>query len=162
MVESRAQALIRALHLQPHPEGGHYREFFRSRAVVSTTDGRGVRAALSAIYFLLGEGGTSRWHSVRSDEQWTFLEGEPLELLVLDRRTFQITVHRLGTPSGGEAATVVVPGGAWQAARALGTHALVTCTVGPGFDFVDFEFMADDAVAAARLRAGEPALAGLL
>jgi predicted cupin superfamily sugar epimerase len=162
MVESRAEELIREFRLEPHPEGGHYREFFRSAVVADPGEDRGPRAALSAIYFLLGEGGTSRWHSVRSDEQWTFLEGAPLELMVLDRRSFTVATHRLGALHEGNAATVVVPGGAWQAARALGTHAMVTCTVGPGFDFSDFEFMADDAVAAARLRAEAPELARLL
>ncbi|MDH4036903.1 MAG: cupin domain-containing protein [Candidatus Krumholzibacteria bacterium] len=162
MAGSRSKQLILALQLEPHPEGGFYREVFRSPAVVKPGDGRGTRAALSAIYFLLGEGGTSRWHSVRSDEQWTFLEGDPLELLVIDRATFGVTVHRLGASSGGDITTAVVPGGAWQAARALGTHALVTCTVGPGFDFADFAFMADDAAAAARLRGEAPDLVRLL
>ena len=162
MAELRADELIRSLALKPHPEGGHYREFFRSGAAVSPGDERGRRAALSAIYFLLGEGGANRWHSVRSDEQWTFLEGGPLELVVLDRGTFRVTVHRLGPSSGGETATAVVPGGCWQVARAPGSHTLVACTVGPGFDFADFEFMADNAAAAARLRAEAPALARFL
>jgi uncharacterized protein len=162
MATTRAEEIVRSLELAPHPEGGYYREFFRSGAEVSTGDSRGMRAALSSIYFLLDAGGASRWHSVRSDEQWTFIEGETLELLVLDRNTFQLTVYQMGAPSGAGVAAVVVPAGAWQAARARGSHALVTCTVGPGFDFADFAFMADDAVASARLRAEAAALAGLL
>lgn len=159
---TRAEEIIRLLALEPHPEGGHYREFFRSDAVVVPGDGRGARAALSAIYFLLRSGDASRWHSVRSDEQWTFLEGDPIELLVLDRRTFRLTTHRLSDPGGGGIVTAVVPGGAWQAARPAGRHALVACTVGPAFDFADFVFMADDAEEEARLRRELPALALLL
>ena len=159
---TRADEIIGSLALEPHPEGGYFREFFRSESSVTPGDGRGDRAALSSIYFLLRAGGSSRWHAVRSDEQWTFLEGEPLELLVLDRASLRPTTHLLGAAGGGGTPTVVVPGGAWQAARPLGSYALVACTVGPGFDFVDFEFMADDAAAASRLRREAPGMAGLL
>ena len=158
---TRAEEIIRSLALAPHPEGGFYREFFRAGATVTPADGRGIRAALSTIYFLLRAGDTSRWHSVRSDEQWTFLEGTPLELFVLDRSSFRSETHRLGAADGG-VATVVVPGGAWQAARAPDGYALVTCTVGPGFEFHDFSFMADDAEASERLRRESPMLARLL
>jgi predicted cupin superfamily sugar epimerase len=158
---TRADEIIRSLALAPHPEGGFYREFFRAGATVTPVDGRGARAALSTIYFLLCAGDASRWHSVRSDEQWTFLEGAPVELFVLDRSSFRLKTHRLGAADGG-VATVVVPAGAWQAARAPDGYALVTCTVGPGFEFDDFSFMADDAEASERLRRESPMLARLL
>ncbi len=157
-----AEDLIRELALAPHPEGGYYREFFRSPEVVMTRDGRGERAALSAILFLLCAGDVSRWHSVVSDEQWTFLEGEPLELTVLDRDSFQRTVCQIGPADGRSGRTAVVPGRAWQTARPLGSYTLVTCTVGPGFDFADFSFMADDSVASSRLRREAPELARFL
>jgi predicted cupin superfamily sugar epimerase len=161
-MSTRADDIIRTLGLEPHPEGGCYREFFRSVEQVTPADGRGARAALSAIYFMLRAGGSSRWHAVRSDEQWTYLEGDPLELFVIDRATFRPVTHRLGGPAGGGTATVVVPAGAWQAASPTGSHTLVTCVVGPGFDFDDFEFMGDNPEATERLRREFPALTRFL
>src|SRR3954469_23864445 len=86
----RAAELIRTLQLQPHPEGGFYRETFRSTLQVSP-DQRPVRSALTTIYFLLAAGGFSAWHRVHSDEVWHWHEGEPLELLLAsaDFRTVQ-------------------------------------------------------------------------
>nr|WP_309717848.1 cupin domain-containing protein [Armatimonas sp.] len=64
----RAQALIETLQLAPHPEGGYYREVFRSAETVTPSDGRPIRSALTTIYFLLPAGAYSRWHKVLSDE----------------------------------------------------------------------------------------------
>jgi uncharacterized protein len=77
----RAAELITTLGLQPHPEGGFYRQIFRSAVQVNPMDPRGPRAALTTIYFLLPEGTFSRWHQVASDEVWHLYEGGPLELL---------------------------------------------------------------------------------
>lgn len=162
MGKPRADDIVAALGLEPHPEGGCYREFFRSGSPVTPRDGRAARAALSAIYYLLRAGETSRWHAVRSDEQWTLLEGDALELSVLDRATFAVTAHRLGAGAPASTRTAVVPGGSWQTARPLGEFALVACTVGPGFDFADFAFLADDPPAAERLRREYPGLAVFL
>jgi len=81
----RAAELIAVLPLQPHPEGGFYRQIFRSPVQVTPMDGRGTRAALTTIYFVLPEGSFSRWHQVASDEVWHLYEGGPLELLELSR-----------------------------------------------------------------------------
>lgn len=159
MTDGHAAQLVQTLGLEPHPEGGWYREIFRARGAVTPADGRGERAAMSVIYYLLAEAQASRWHAVRADEQWTLLDGEALELTVLDPATFQAAPIRL---KRGGTMTAVVPGGAWQTARPLGAFALVTCTVGPGFDFQDFRFMADDDMAAARLRRTLPSLAKFL
>ena len=78
----RAAELIRELGLAPHPEGGFFREIFRSTLLVEPCDGRSRRSALTAIFFLLAQGQVSRWHSVRSDEVWHLYEGGPLELLI--------------------------------------------------------------------------------
>ena len=153
---------IQRLALAPHPEGGFYREFFRSATSVAPADGRGARAALTAIHFLLPAGAHSRWHEVRSDEQWTFVEGEALELLVLEPGARAVRLVRLGPLSAQAEPAFVVPAGAWQAARASRSYALVTCTVGPGFDFADFRLAADDPAARTRLAALAPELAGLL
>ena len=140
----RARRLIAELGLAPHPEGGHFREVFRSPETVAPADGRGVRSALTTIYFLLRAGERSRLHRVASDECWHFYEGDPLELYWVDGDG-PLRRHVLG-PAEGEARPVaVVPAGAWQAARTTGAYTLVGCSVGPGFDFADFELRDDGA-----------------
>jgi hypothetical protein len=79
----RAGELVAALGLAPHPEGGWYREVFRSAQQVTPHDGRGSRSALTSIDFLLAPGEASAWHRVRSDEAWHLLEGGPLQLWLL-------------------------------------------------------------------------------
>ncbi|MCX6366560.1 MAG: cupin domain-containing protein [Armatimonadetes bacterium] len=128
----RAQELIETLQLTPHPEGGFFREVFRSAKTVTPSDGRPIRSALTTIYFLLPAGAYSRWHQVLSDEVWHFYEGAPLELLCDDERWI------LGPVGERQSPTHTVPAGAWQAARSLGEYTLVGCTVGPGFEFADF------------------------
>ena len=159
----RAAELIATLFLQPHPEGGFFRELFRSGAQVEPADGRGSRAALTTIYFLLPEGSVSRWHRVASDEVWHLYEGGPLELLELTASGYDLVRHRLsplGTDSG--APVCIIEAGHWQAARSLGPYALVGCTVGPGFDFADFRMLAANREHAAEVRAKWPEAAELI
>jgi uncharacterized protein len=125
----RAQELIDRLALAPHPEGGWYRQVFKSEERVTRLRDGAERTALTTIYFLLVEGTYSAWHRVDSDEAWHFYEGEPLELLTRDRVTRLDDTNRVH----------VIRAGEWQAARPLGAYALVGCTVGPGFEFEDFE-----------------------
>jgi uncharacterized protein len=159
----RAAELITALDLQPHPEGGFYRQIFRSALQVAPMDGRSPRAALTTIYFLLPNGSVSRWHQVASDEVWHLYEGGPLELLELNASGQTVLRHVLGPVGGGtEAPVYTVGAGIWQAARPLGQYAFVGCTVGPGFDFADFRLLADDHVRAAAVRAAFPDLATLI
>ena len=122
---SRVDTLIRSLALTPHPEGGFYREVFRSAGNVAPADGRPPRQALTAIYFLLATGQHSCWHRVASDETWTHLEGDPLELLCFD--SARLSRARLGTAGPGVVPLLAVPAGVWQAARPLGAYALVAC-----------------------------------
>ena len=130
------------LGLEPHPEGGWFRQTYRS-AVTFRPDGYpGPRAAATCITFLLQAGERSRWHRVRSDELWLWQGLGPLRL-------------RLGgsgpAPGPAEELTVgpgdlqaLVPAGAWQAAEPLTpAGALVACVVTPGFDYADFE-LADE------------------
>src|SRR5215813_3351060 len=115
----------------PHPEGGFYRELYRSSSQVQPADDRPVRAALTTIYFLLPEGAHSRWHRVASDEVWHLYEGGPLELFQAspDGSAVQRIVLE---PAGANAGPVhVVPAGHWQAARSRGPYALTGCTVAP-------------------------------
>jgi predicted cupin superfamily sugar epimerase len=128
-----AGEVVRLLGLQPHPEGGFYRETFRAPAP------DGARAASTAIYYLLGEGDVSAWHRVvDADEIWHHYAGAPLELTLWDGR--ERASLRLGTDlAAGERPQAVVPAGVWQAARPMGGWVLVGCTVAPGFDFAGFE-----------------------
>jgi predicted cupin superfamily sugar epimerase len=127
-----ADSIIRLLGLEPHPEGGHFRETFRDEASVAG------RSASTAIYFLLREGEVSRWHRVDAAEVWHWYAGAPL-MLEIAAPGARTTV-RLGPalPSG-ERPQAVVPAGRWQAARSLGRWTLVGCTVAPGFAFEGFE-----------------------
>jgi|SRR5690348_11265012 len=159
----RAADLISTLDLRPHPEGGFYREVHRSASVVTTSDTRGERAALTTIYFLLVAGAQSRWHRVASDEVWHFYEGDPLELLELDARATNVARHRLGPVDGiVQRPVYTIPAGAWQAARSLGDYTLVGCSVGPGFDFADFRMLADEPALADAVRHAWPLLATLV
>jgi len=157
----RASELIDRLQLKPHPEGGFYRETWRSRLNVAIDD-RPARSALTTIYFLLAAGGFSAWHRVRSDEVWHWYEGEPLELLLAAPDLGSTQRLRLGPVADNSAPVVTVPATWWQAARPLGTHALCGCTVAPGFEFEDFTFLRDDPVASEALRLAAPDLAALL
>ena len=163
-MSGRAADLIERLALRPHPEGGYYREIFRSGLGVRPEDDRPRRDALTSIYFLLTGDTHSRWHRVTSDEVWCFLEGDPMELLMFEPGTTPSprAAFRLGPVDRGQRPQAVVPAGWWQAARPLGDYVLVGCTVGPGFDFADFSMMADDEAAASALREGAPELAALI
>ena len=126
-----ADEIIARLGLQPHPEGGHYREMFRAA-------GTG-RTAGTAIYFLLKAGERSHWHRVDADEIWHHYAGAPLELSLSEdgKRTRHV---RVGTDFDiGELPQAVVPRDVWQAARSLGHWTLVGCTVAPAFRFAGFE-----------------------
>lgn len=156
-----AAALIERLRLSPHPEGGYYRQIFRSAASVQPADARPPRAALTTIYFLLPEGEHSRWHRVASDEVWHLYEGGPLELFQAAADLSTITPIVLGPARSTDGPVHTVPAGCWQAARARGPYALAGCTVGPGFEFADFSFLRDAPDDLARLTALDPVLAAL-
>lgn len=136
---SSAQDLVTSLGLAPHPEGGWYREIHRSSLSVQAA--RGVRSAVTTIHYLLEAHQLSRWHVVKSDEIWHFEAGSPLELIAYDPRSRALQRHKLGRLEEGNVPVAVIEAGVWQAARSLGEHSLVGCTVGPGFDFEDFRFV---------------------
>ena len=149
---NRVAELIRMLGLTAHPDGGYYREIWRSDSSVEPADGRGARSALTSIYFLLPADAVSRWHRVRSDEIWHHYEGAPLMLVLASPDGGRQVRHRLGPLAPEQAPERIVPAGWWQAARSLGEYTLVGCTVGPGFEFADFELLAPDHPEAGRLR----------
>jgi len=144
----RVQSLIERLELVPHPEGGFYRETWRSQVVLpaeSLPAGySGDRAAMTSIYFLLPTGVRARLHRVRSDEMWMHHQGDDLRLGIA---TTPDAVHQTSNAlvlGQNEPAVLqaIVPAGRWQEARALpgsSGFALIGCVVAPGFDFEDFE-----------------------
>lgn len=149
--------------MRPHPEGGYFRETYRSgltlQAEALPQGFRGARACSTAIYYLLERGQLSRLHRIRSDEAWHHYDGGPLDIHVFGP-SGNYTRHRLGKgTSRGEQPQLVVPAGAWFGAtlRRGYPYALVGCTVAPGFDFADFE-LAD----AARLSRQSPRHASLI
>jgi len=156
----RAQDLIRTLDLVPHPEGGFYREVFRSPRRVRS--GNSERSALTTIEFLLVDRGQSRWHRVAHDEIWSFHEGDPLELFVLTPDLERLERAKLGPADTGTRPTLVVPAEHWQAARCTADYSLVGCAMGPGFEFAEFSLMADDAGTTAKLRELRAELATLI
>jgi uncharacterized protein len=159
---ARAAELIRSLKLQPHPEGGYYAEVFRSPQAVQTEDGRPRRPALTTIDFLLAAGQFSAWHRVASDEVWHLLEGGALRLW-LAAPALDAFVHvDLQSVSAQGAPRHVVPAGWWQAAQPLGDFAHVGATVGPGFDFADFDFGREDKALTSAVSRLAPELGRLL
>jgi predicted cupin superfamily sugar epimerase len=123
--------LAEKLDLQPHPEGGWYRETFRSATTITPDGYDGPRAAATAILFLLGPDESSAWHVVRSDELWFWHSGGPLSLRV-GRDAEPVLL-------GPDNPQALVPAGVWQSAEPAGAeHVLVSCVVSPGFDFADF------------------------
>jgi uncharacterized protein len=147
-----ADDVVRLLALSPHPEGGFYRETFRASDLPVSLPDRGVRAASTAIYFLLRRDDFSALHRVRSDEAWHHYLGAPLELHLFDDAG-HIRLSLGPDLARGERPQAVVPCGVLQGAR-LGASdaghdfALVGCTVAPGFDFLDFEMPSRGALVA--------------
>lgn len=130
--------LITKLNLSPHPEGGYYRETYRSSQEV-LWNGQTLSAG-TAILFLLLKGQKSWCHRIPQDEIWHFYEGDPLELVFFSETDLKFHSVKLSN----ECRTCTVPGGWWQAARPLGEYSLIGCTVSPGFEFRLFELLSAD------------------
>ena len=130
--EQAARALIEALQLAPHPEGGWYRETWRAAAAADE------RAAGTAIYFLLEAYQRSHWHRVDADEHWFWHAGAPLVLSVAVEGGAVERTLLGGDIAGGQIPQGSVPAGHWQAAEPQGGWVLVSCTVVPGFQFSGF------------------------
>ena len=134
-----ADDAVRRLGLLPHPEGGFYRETYRSALTLDLPDGR-RRAASTAIHYLLPPGAWSTWHRVASDEIWHHYAGGALHLHLLGSSSRRVWP---GAPQA------VVPAGVWQAAEPEDAAVLCGCTVSPGFDFADFELGSAEALVSA-------------
>lgn len=130
--EPSAAAIIAALNLEPHPEGGFYRQTFRD-------PNGGERGHSTAIYYLLEKGQRSHWHKVvDAVEVWHYYAGAPLSLHVSEDGESVSTVRLGPAVMAGEQPQAIVPANWWQAAESLGDFTLVGCTVAPGFVFDSF------------------------
>ena len=138
-----------------HPEGGRFREVFRSVRPVQTV-GEGERSALTHIYFSLKAGEVSRFHKVASDEVWNLYRGEGVRLHTWGGVETQPTTIVLSAEL--DCFCTVIPAGVWQAAEPLSDEVLVGCSVAPGFEFSDFEMMAPDSEEGRRLRSMDPTM----
>lgn len=148
-----AQQYIDQYHLLPHPEGGWYKETYRSAESILKNNlpagFSGDRNFSTAIYFLLEQGNFSAFHKIKSDECWHFYAGDPLIIYVLlPDGEIQIT-HLGNNIDRGELFQFVVPANCWFASRPapLSNYCFVGCTVSPGFDFLDFEMASEKELA---------------
>jgi predicted cupin superfamily sugar epimerase len=132
--------LIQKYKLAPHPEGGYYREVYRSHQNINSEAAKAKRDTVTHIYFLLKKGQFSRFHRVLHDEIWNFYEGAPLKIIEFDGNAVEEKII------GKDCASYfsVVKGGVFQAAETTGEYSLVGCSVAPGFDFKDFSFLSDE------------------
>lgn len=140
----QAEYWIKHLDLQAHPEGGFYKETYRSLDTIPT-EGLPLRFDSprnfsTAIYFLLRSEDRSMFHRIKSDELWHFHAGASLSIYVL--MNDELVIHTLGAePDKGQSLQIVIPANSWFGARVNenNSYVLAGCTVAPGFDFQDFE-----------------------
>lgn len=141
---NRIQEIIKSLDLQPHPEGGYYKETYRSEGIINTDsldkNYSGERNYSTSIYFLLTSEDFSAFHKINQDEIWYFHEGSSIQLHTIseDGNHQQFTIGNDITKN--ESPQLIVPGNHWFAAKVnnVDSYALVSCSVSPGFDFSDF------------------------
>lgn len=146
---------MKPTNLIEHPEGGRYRQVFKSNATVKTTDGRG-RSAITHIYFSLEENEVSRFHRVVSDEVWNIYKGAGIRIVQWDDANKQLSIIELSAEA--DEYCHVVPAGIWQAAEPMGDSVLVGCSVGPGFEFDDFALIDPGSDLAGRIEEADPSL----
>jgi predicted cupin superfamily sugar epimerase len=133
------------LGLSPHPEGGYFRQTYKSDLTIAhnglPASFQGDRSASTAIYFLLEGDDFSAFHRLASDELWHFYAGSALTVFVIDPEGNEFELLVGNRPEAGEVFQAVVNAGCWFASRVVDAngYALVGCTVAPGFEFADFE-----------------------
>jgi hypothetical protein len=137
--------IIEKLDLKPHPEGGYFKETYRSQGEINEDsldpEYSGRRHYSTCIYFLLTSDNFSALHRIKQDEIWHFYDGSPIRLHMISEAG-NYTAHVIGRDlAKEEVPQFIVPGGSWFAAEVINsnTYSLVGCTVSPGFSFGDFE-----------------------
>jgi predicted cupin superfamily sugar epimerase len=143
--DKNARYWIERLQLEPHPEGGYFRQTYKAKLVLPEAalpaEFKGARAASTAIYFLLEGKNFSAFHRLRSDEVWHFYAGEPLVVHVIEPEGEYSAILLGRDLEAGQVLHAVVRAGCWFASHVVDwkSFAVVGCTVAPGFDFEDFE-----------------------
>ena len=143
-MDKRIQTLVKHLELLPHPEGGFYKETYRSEGSIAKNalNGfKGDRNFSTAIYFLLTSENFSSLHRIKQDELWHFYEGSALNVHPIPPHGKHEVLEIGNQIENGEQYQAWVPAGAWFGAtvKDQNSYSLVGCTVAPGFDFEDFE-----------------------
>ncbi len=159
--------MLKPTDLTEHPEGGRFREVYRSPLRITRGDGA-TKTALTHIYFSLARGEKSRFHKVIGDEIWNLYRGSGLYLYVWDGS--ERPPVRIALSAETNCFCHVVPSGHWQAAEPMtgqiagkiADDVLVGCSVAPGFDFADFELIEPTSETARRLAAIAPGLRHLI
>ena len=130
-------SLVEGLSLLPHPEGGFYREMYRSPTIVRA-DGSEQKSAYTSIYYLLASEDFSSWHRIKSDETWYFHSGCDVIIYFFDENK-ELQTIQLGLDS--QCLQATIPANTWFAAKPISQNSfcLVSCAVAPGFEFEDFE-----------------------
>ncbi len=138
MSKKRIEELVSSLELQSHPEGGFYKEVYRSESSIETSDGK--RSLMTSIYFLLTSENISKFHQIKSDEMWYYHEGSPLTVHVIDKAGKYQKI-KVGPANEINKPQQMVPAGVifGSTVDAADSYALVSCVVAPGFDFQDFK-----------------------
>ncbi|WP_319412161.1 cupin domain-containing protein [uncultured Cohaesibacter sp.] len=131
-----ANAIIKKLGMEPHPEGGYFVETFRD------AEGAEGRAHSTVIYYLLKAGEISHWHRVDAVESWFWQAGAPLELSIAEQGRSRMVITLGPDILAGQEPQGIVPRHAWQSARSTGQWTLVSCVVAPGFVYEGFEMAA--------------------
>jgi hypothetical protein len=145
MMRNSAQYWIDELRLEPHPEGGYFRQTYRSELIIPHSalpaEFNGSRTVSTGMYFLLEGKDFSALHRLRSDEMWHFYAGTPVMVHQIDRDGSYSQILLGSDPAVGQVFQAVVPAGCWFASHVADweSFAVVGCTVAPGFDFDDFE-----------------------
>lgn len=152
-----SKRIVDFLKLQSHPEGGFYKEIYRSEITSNFVGFEGKRSVATSIYYLLEKGDFSALHRIKSDETWHFYIGETLEIVEIsldgEWKSTKLGIDFVNM----EVPQYTVKAGSWFGSRSLGSFSLVGCSVYPGFDFLDFE-MAN----AAKLKEQFPKLEDLI
>lgn len=146
----KIKQIIAALDLTPHPEGGYFKETYRSEGTIDPKDSglnmEGQRNFSTCIYFLLTQGNFSAFHRIQQDEIWHFYDGAPIDLHIISKEGAYRRIKIGRNFTNGEVPQYVVKAGDWFASEVApgGLYSLAGCTVAPGFDFRDFELAGTD------------------
>ena len=135
------EKIIEKLNLSEHPEGGYFRQTYKSDRIVQPQKESYARSSATHIYYFLSSGMYSIFHKVKHDEIWNLYDGEGVRLYIFDDRNNTVVEQILSNRDFTFHA--VVQGDLWQAAEPIGDYVLVGCTVAPGWEFEDEEFLSD-------------------